>query len=196
VQRRIFVQRQAAQYFGSREFQDQRDAVFQAIRAARRRLGPHRLASAQRIAVQRTAVNGSQARAAERIKAGEGPTLLKEATELAASPEIRETIARAYPETLARLDEEQQFKAPDLLSWDTTTKRVVYEDEYPDLTKEDLLKMCDRARLVLLPLGGAFALLTLAPPPVSPIFGSLSIGTGGLIMFVEWSERMISRWED
>jgi len=151
TQRAIF---ESARYFGSTEFQYQRDAVLLVTRAARQHLGPQRLASAERIAVQRTAVNGSQARAAERIRAGEGPTLLKEAAELAASPEVRETIERADPETLARLDEEQWSGAPDLMAWDTTTERVAYGDEYPELTKEDLLKMCDRAQLILLPLGG------------------------------------------
>jgi len=122
------------------------------------------LASAERIAVQRTAVNGSQARAVERIRAGEGPTLLKEAAELAASPEVRETIERADPETLARLDEEQQFEAPALLSWDTTTERGVYSSAYTDYTKEDLLEMCQQAQLVLMPLEAAFVLLSFAPP--------------------------------
>jgi hypothetical protein len=187
---------EAARYFGSREFQDQSDAVLQATRVARQRLGPQRLASAERIAAQRTAVNGSQTSAAERIRAGEGPTLLKEAAELAASPEVRETIERADPETLARLDEEQPFEAPDLLSWDTTTERVVYGDAYPEFTKEDLLEMCDRAQLVLMPLEAAFVILSFAAPPVSPVFGPLSVGTGGLIVLVQWSEKVISRWED
>ena len=123
-------------------------------------------------------------------------TLLKEAAELAASPEVRETIERANPETLARLDEEQPFEATDLLSWDTTTERAVYADEYPEFTREDLLQMCNQAKLVLLPLGGAFALLSLSAPPVSPVFVPLSIGTGSLVMFVQWSEEIISRWED
>jgi hypothetical protein len=187
---------EAARYFGSREFQDQRDAVLQATRVARQHLGPQRLASAERIAVQRTAVNGSQEHAALRIRAGEGPTLLKEAAELASSPEVRETIEHADPETLARLDEEQEFEGPALLSWDTTTERVVYGDEYSEFTKEHLLKMCDRAQLVLMPLEVAFVILSFAAPPVSPVFGPLSAGTGGLIIFVQWSEKVISRWED
>jgi len=185
---------ESARYFSSREFESQRDAIFQANQIARQYLGSQGLAAAMRIAARDAAAAGSQERAAERIRSGQVTRLLEEASELAASPEVRELIERADLEALVRLDEEEQSEA---LAPETEVAGgpEVYEDEYLEGTKEDLLERYERALLVLLPLQVALAIQA-ASPGAPPVFSSLSDTVECLIVVVVWLELMISRSED
>lgn len=129
---------EAAKYCDSEAFLTQRDAILQAAQMAQQRLGPESLAAVGRVAARRSAADGSQERAAERIRAGQATELLEEATQLAASPEIRETIELADPKALLQLDKEQQAEVPAAEQGTVeqgTAKPKVYEYEYPEFTK-------------------------------------------------------------
>lgn len=185
---------EVARYFESREFQAQRDTILQANQMVRQRLGSEGLAAAQRIATRRTAADRSQEQAAERIKSGEATLLLQEATRLAASPEVRETIESADPETILRLDREErseEFAAEP----EASVERETVGEEYAEFTKEELLEMHAQALMVLWPLEVALVMLALNPA-TSPLGTPLALAVGGLTVFVVWSERMIARWED
>lgn len=185
---------EAARHFDSHEFQAQRDAILQANQIVRQRLGSEGLAAAQRIATRHTVAYRSQEQAAERIKSGEATVLLREATRLAASPEVRETIENADPEAILWLDQEEgseEFAAEP----EAGVERETVGEEYPEFTKEELLEMHTQALMVLWPLEVALVVLALTPA-TSSVGAPLTLAVGGLTVFVEWSERMISRWED
>lgn len=189
---------EAARYFNSKEFQSHRDAMLQASQVAQQRLGVQGLAAAGRIAARSIAVNRTQEQAVERIQAGHAAELLGEATHLASNPAVRETVERADPDALVRLDEQQHGEVapePEIPDESGLIESGPYHaNEFPEFTKEDLLEMHAKALLVLWPLEAALATLLLTP--TAPLIAQLTIQVGGLIAFVTWSERIISRWED
>ena len=150
---------EATRYLNSEEFRAQRAAILQANEVAQQRLGTQGLAAAERIAALRTAADGSQQRAAELIRSGQGTRILEEASDLAASPQVRETLKRADYEALVRLDEEQ----PEVPAQETEGEPAEYEDELLEVPKEVLLARYRRALLVLLPLHAALAIEAAAP---------------------------------
>jgi hypothetical protein len=190
---------EAAQHFNSHEFMVRRPTIVQTTRVAQERLGPQGLAAAERISTRHTADDGSQQRAAERIKDGQTTELLEEASRLAATPEVRDIVERTDPDALEQLDEEQRTEiptpdphVPDRLE---LVEPDIYEGEDPKRTKEDWLRIHNDALLVLFPLEAALAgtLLT----PAAPVTTPLAIGVGGVIAVVSFSERVIiARWED
>ncbi len=190
---------QAARYFNSKEFQSQREAILQSSQLARERFGSEGLAAAGRISARRTATDGSQQRGAERVRAGQAASIIEEAAELAASPQVRETIEHADPETVLQLDEEERVEGstpdagvvvdPDIAGTNLT------ESEYQLYTKEELLEMHTQALIILWTLEAAFAPLAVVPataPVAAPIAGAI----GGVIAVLSVSERVIARWED
>lgn len=185
---------EAGRYFNSREFQFQREAILQANQMVRQRLGSEGLAAAQRIATRHTAAYRSQEQAVERIKSGEATALLQEATQLAASPEVRETIERADLEGILRLEREE--RSEELAAEPVASaERETVGEEYPEFTKEELLEMHAQALMVLYPLEAALVVVALTPA-TSPIGTPLALAVGGLTVFIKWSEEMIARWED
>lgn len=184
---------EAAQYFDSGAFLRQRDSVLQAAQLAQQRLGTEGLAAAWRVAARHSTKSEYQERATELIRAGQTTELLEEATQLAASPEVRETIELADTEALLRLDEEQQAEDP--AAEPGAAEPEVYEDEFPEFTKEQLIELHDQALLHLWPLQVTFVVLTLTTPG-APILATLGYTVTGLLALVSWSKIMISRWED
>lgn len=190
---------EAVRYFQSPAFQSQRNAIIQATELAEQRLGPAGLAAAERIATRRTVTDESQEQVADRIEAGQVAELLETAAELAASPEIQETIEQADLEALVQLDEDQTAERVTSESEASTGSDSVdysaYSIEYYEFTKEELLEMHQEALLLLLPLEAALAWLTVSNPG-SPVFATLLVVVGGLIAFVLFSQAVISRWDD
>jgi|SRR5829696_1804859 len=185
---------ESARYFSSRKFESQRDAVLQANQIARQKLGPQGLAAAMRIAARDVAAAGRLERAVERIRGGQVTRLLEEASELAASPEVRELLERADLEALVRLDEEEQSEvsAPET---EVAGMPEVYEDEYLEDTKEALQERYERALLVLLTLKVALG-IQLATPGAQPVVSSLSDTVDCLIAVVTLLQLMIIRSKD
>lgn len=190
---------EASRYFNSGKFQSQRDAILQANQLARQRLGSEGLAAAGRVSARRTATDSSQQRGAERLKSGEASLIIEEAAELAASPEVRETIENADREAILRLDEEQRAEAlasePEAEVDPGIAETDLLEREYQQYTKEELLEMHTQALLILWTLEAAFVPLAMLPA-ATPIAGPIAGAIGSLIALLSVSERVISRWED
>jgi hypothetical protein len=188
---------EAVRYVNSEEFRARRDATMEAARAARQHLGVEGLAAAQRIAARRTATDGSQDQAVERIRTGQAAELLEEATRLATSPEVRETIENTDPEALKRLDEEQSGVEANAMTETTAEPRTAgpgIPDEYQGYTREDWLRMHDDALIALWTLEAYFAALLLTP--AAPSVAPAAVLVGGLIAIVSMSEKIISRSGD
>lgn len=190
---------EVARYLNSREFRSQRDAILQTNQLAQQRFGSEGLAAAGRVSARRTATDGSQQRGAERIRSGQAFSIIEEASELAASPEIRETIERADPEAVLRLDQEEREEALASEQIEIVDPSIgetdLFKFEVRTYTKEEWLEMHTQALIVLWTLEAAFGPLAVVPattPIAAPIAGAI----GGLIALLSITERVISRWED
>lgn len=170
---------EAAKFFDSTAFRAQRDTLLQVQQVAQQRLGTEGLAAAQRIATRHSGSEEDYEQVIERMRSGEAVELLNEATRLASSQEVRETIESADKEALVRLDEEEAAEQGKVSanSTDFITELELYEDKHPEISKEQLLEMHHQALRLFLVLNAAVAAALVVVNPALSLPAILNVVT-------------------
>jgi len=143
----------AADILKSPEFQTNLQEALETGAIAAQRFGTEGLIAAHELARQRLVAGPGLEQAVSRIQSGQADELLSEAAELAARPEVRETIENADREELLRRAETTDVAELDL----EAAAHIEEVGEYARLSKEEVLKIYDRVFPLWLLIGAAIA---------------------------------------
>lgn len=188
----------ATETLNSPRFLDRLERARQVGEIAAQRFGPDGVAAAQQLAAQRLVAGPDLEQAAERIRGGEVNDLLNEAADLAASPEVRETIEQAEKDEILRFAEEWTDREaptdagePDLEAGPHTEEA----GEYSQSSKEKLLELFDKTLKLWLVIGVAGAAALVVANPVLSLPNLVAMHNG-LLCLLQLLERQIASWSD
>lgn len=190
---------EAARYFNSEEFRAQREEMLRASETMREHLGSEGIAAAQRIVGRRLRATDNQDSVVESLNSREARQLLDEATRLASSPEVRETLEQVEASSLLQLDATEAAQNDsanvDSIGLDAVLEFGDREDERTELSKEELLQINRSALQLFLILSGTVAaILVVSTSGLSlPV---LLTALNGLSALSQWSEIEITKWEE